>query len=233
MKVKQAGFTLVELTIAVAFIGILLLAVVTTALALGHTYQRGTTMRDVNQAGREVMDSMRRDIAASSPSQLKVLLLPNAVNPETARVCTGSASYLINFASHLNSGSGQVIRAGTSSSSEAVRLMRVVDGGSANCTVASNGQYGLTVQGTNPQEMLNAQQEGGSNNVAVHYLQLSPIGNDDESKLYRLTLRIGTNDVDTTTDERCRSPQEDNENFDYCALYDFETIIRAGYRSED
>lgn len=231
MKANRRGFTLVELTIAIAFIGILLIAVVTTAIALGRTYQKGTSLRDVNQIGREVMDGMRRDIAAASPSQLKVIALPSADNPETMRLCTGSVSYIINLAEHLNTEGGQFVR--MAESNQPARLVRVVDGGGANCVPGGNGQYSLSVIGTNQQELLTDQEEGGSNNIAVHALEFTEVGGEDESRLYNLLVRLGTNDVSTTNEGRCVEPTDSASNFDFCALYDFETVIRAGYRSEE
>lgn len=231
MKANSRGFTIVELTLAIAFVGVLLIAVVTTAVGLGRTYQKGITLRDVNQTGREISDVMRRDLAAASPKELKVQLLPNASNPETARICTGSVSYLINFARHLNSGSGQVIKASNQPSAPTAKLMRVLDSSGANCLRNASGQYQLFVQGTNQQELLGASKQGDATNLAIHAIEVQTLNQQADSQLLRLKLRLGTNQIGSVDADRCADPSSSSANFDYCALYDFETIIRAGYRS--
>ena len=228
---NKLGFTIVELTLAIAFIGILLIAVVTVAVGMGRTYQKGMTLRDVNQAGREVSDAMRRDIAAASPSQLEVLVLPNATNPETARICTGSVSYLINFAGYLNNPDGQIIKDSNSSTgAKSVHLSRVVDTDGSNCQTNASGQYATYVVGTNQRELLGAV-DCDSQSLAVHGFSLDPVADQSSSMLYRLFLRIGTNQLDSVDSNRCKNPNDTSANFDFCALYDFDTIIRAGYRS--
>ena len=227
MRANRTGFTIVELTLAIAFVGILLIVVVTTAVGLGRTYQKGMTLRDVNQAGREVSDSMRRDIAMASPSQLKVILLPTAA-PETARICTGEVSYLINFAEHLNN---SAVSQQISYDGEPVHLTRVADSGGVNCNTNASGQYSMVAQGENPQELLGSV-DNDKQSLAVHDFRLESVNKvGDESQLLKLSVRIGTNQVDSVDNDRCKNPNQTTANFDYCSLYDFETIIRAGYRS--
>lgn len=230
MKANRLGFTIVELTLAIAFIGILLIVVLTTAVGLGRTYQKGMTLRDVNQAGREVSDTMRRDIASASPSQLTVKIFNGSSSPETARICTGSVSYLLNFASYLNNPRGQLIKDSNQANAKAVHLARVVDNGGRNCQPNASGQYSMYVIGDNQQELLSAA-DGDSQNLAVHEFSLGAVTEMDDSKLYRLFLRLGTNQRDSVDVDRCVNPNQTSSDFDYCALYDFETIIRAGYRS--
>lgn len=227
MRANRTGFTIVELTLAIAFVGILLIAVVTTAVGLGRTYQKGMTLRDVNQAGREVSDIMRRDIAAASPTQL-VIMLPSLSSPESARICTGSASYLINFASHLND--SNTIKSSDQPNAEPVHLARVVDSDGSNCRYNASGSYDMYVKGSDQQELLGSL-DGDSQSLAVHDFDLEEITEQDNSKLYRLFLRLGTNQTDSVDVDRCKNPSQTSANFDYCALYDFETIIRLGYRS--
>ena len=233
MKASRQGFTLVELTLAIAFVGILLIAVVTTAVGLGRTYQKGITLRDVNQTGREITDIMRRDIAAASPTEVEVLMLPSASQAETARICTGTVSYLINFAEHLNAEDSQVIESNNQPGASAVRLTRVLDSGGTNCLRNASSQYELYVQGDNQQELLSATDEQSANNLAVHRLSLEAINEQEDSQLFRLSLRLGTNEQNSIDGDRCIDPASSSANFDYCALYDFETIIRAGYRSSN
>ena len=61
MMRRSTGFTIIELTLAMAFISVLLLSIVMTAIQAGRIYNRGAVLRSVNQAGRDVSDTLRRD----------------------------------------------------------------------------------------------------------------------------------------------------------------------------
>lgn len=223
MKARNTGFTLIELTLALAFVGILLVAVVTVAVSLGNTYQRGITMRDVNQVGRQVMEQMRRDIANADPAELEIT--PPIAG--TVRLCTGSVSYIVNLATEFNDDSAELIEY----DDRPVRLMRVSDGSGMNCAQDADGKYPTTVVGDNPQDLLVSQSEaGGSNNLAIHQLTLTPVVGEVQNRLYDLGLRIGTNDEGSVDGDKCQigTPEADLR---FCVVYDFETIVRVGYGS--
>lgn len=63
---KKNGFTLIELMLAVAFLGTLLLSVAMLAMRLIDMYTKGSTMRAVNSIGGAIVDDMRTSITSSS-----------------------------------------------------------------------------------------------------------------------------------------------------------------------
>ena len=63
----KTGFTLIELMLAVAFLGTLLLSIAMLAMRLVDMYTKGATMRSVNSVGSAIMDDMRAHISSSTP----------------------------------------------------------------------------------------------------------------------------------------------------------------------
>lgn len=232
MRRNRQGFTLVELAIAIAFIAILLVAVTTVALGIGRTYQRGITLRDVNQAGREVMEVMQQDLAAANTKSMVVVQRPIGKDVETVRICTGTVSYLINLATALNKKDGQLIRTGSTSASLPARLVRVSDLGGVNCQL-KDGTYPMVVQGLHAQDLL----ADGENSLAVHRIdvkglfKLNAASEEEQAQLYELSLVLGTHRAGTVNTEtsRCEAPQSSQSDFEYCAVYEFKTVVRAGY----
>ena len=66
---KKKGFTIVELSLAIAFIGVLSIIVVLVISNAISAYHRGITLNQINTVGMDLVDDMRKAIQ-SSPSQL-------------------------------------------------------------------------------------------------------------------------------------------------------------------
>ena len=56
---RAKGFTLVELTLVMAFMSILLLSILTMTIYAGKLYTKGVTNKTMNQIGREIFDLMK------------------------------------------------------------------------------------------------------------------------------------------------------------------------------
>ena len=63
---RQNGFTLIELMLAMAFVSALLIAVAMTVIQIASIYNRGITLKDVNQTGSSVASELQRNIAGSA-----------------------------------------------------------------------------------------------------------------------------------------------------------------------
>ena len=99
MSVKrQHGFTLVELTIAMAMGGVLLLVMSTGIIKLFTVYQAGVSIRNSQQSARILSDVITRDIRASygmgtiDDSTTKGLCLMTTT-PDTLGKANGVAYY--------------------------------------------------------------------------------------------------------------------------------------------
>ena len=69
-EVAKEGFTLVELSLAMAFVGVLSVAVVLIISNTVSAYRRGLTLSRVNMVGSDLVDDMRSSIQGSSAKSL-------------------------------------------------------------------------------------------------------------------------------------------------------------------
>lgn len=231
---NQQGFTLIELTIALAFLSVLLIAILTLTLAAGKMYVKGTTNKTINQSGREIQDIMRRDFLAADRSRISAVATEGSVGRNSGRICLGSVSYVWNTAGMLNDKNADAtnyqsrIRIG---SGEPVRLMRVVDANSDMC--ARNPATGrlprtIAVSSTNRAELLG----GEGREFALYEVNITPIISEGVRGMYRVKYTIGTNDIGTTEREggtgyvRCKPDATATANFDYCSVVDFDMMLR-------
>lgn len=153
---KKNGFTLIELMLAVAFLGTLLLSVAMLAMRLIDMYTKGSTMRAVNSIGGAIVDDMRTSITSSSnwTNHIEDFVINSEgidkakeaerqyfrlhTNSETGfadygAFCTNSYTYVFNYqAAMLRYREGATdgfIKIGTSTSQRPYGLARIKDPG--------------------------------------------------------------------------------------------------------
>lgn len=231
MATKQRGFTLVELNLSVAFVAILILGIAMTTVQVTRMYQKGVTVKTVNQVGRDITEQLRRDFAAASPS---------AVNLDSAgsgRVCLGNVSYLFNDAVNLND-EDDSNNIKWSDGIESVVLVRVEDPSGTYCQRESPGGLGAPFI----KQHIESGDEAGANELlaadtvplAIHQFDamtsLSNASGGIRQSIYQLAVTLGTNEVETVdnTARTCLPPTESSANFDNCFVSKFETVVRAG-----
>lgn len=93
------GFTLIELTMTIAFISLLLLAIGATTSGVINAYRKGITMKDVNSAGRELIEEFSTAIQ-ESPSLLPESICLKAFddkNSNNYKACVADEAYGIIF----------------------------------------------------------------------------------------------------------------------------------------
>lgn len=88
-KSQPAGFTVVELMLAMAGIAFLLLFVVFAITHATNLYSKGIAVRQINQVGRQVSDEISREIRYGGEPKILV---------DKHRLCIGSKSYIWNNA---------------------------------------------------------------------------------------------------------------------------------------
>lgn len=71
LKDSLAGFTLVEVTLALLFISMLLLAIAMLSLHITSTYQKGLAIKAVSANGRILIDDLVRAISASPNKDIR------------------------------------------------------------------------------------------------------------------------------------------------------------------
>ena len=106
---KSNGFTIIEITLAMAFISVLLLSITLVSIQAGKVYNRGVILRDVNQSGREISDTLRRDFVQTNAKKITknesgdyIITVRESSNDISSRFCLGDYSYVWNYAKILN-----------------------------------------------------------------------------------------------------------------------------------
>lgn len=227
MKRSQTrGFTLIELNLAMIFVAILVIGVAATAISVTKINQRGVMLKTINQTGREVMEQMRRDIAAAKTDQVQYIAPVGGVG----RLCLGTVSYTFNTAEALALGSAGTIRDTTKADQPTITLVRMQDKGSEWCRQIS-GVF-VKNQVTAPDEAVELLQTDQLP-VAIHSMDVKPLAQTVSSSatqgLVSLTMILGTNEASTIRADAvaCKPPTDHQTNFDNCAVREFHTVIRS------
>lgn len=226
--VKKDGFTLVELMLAMTFIAILLVAIAMTTIQISSIYNKGITLREVNQAGRAVAEELQRTIASSSPFDAN----PNSstarylVRPGGGRLCVGQYSYTWNYGNAIAGGAGAPAIFNFYENGDVVRFAKVNDPSASLCIDPN-----LRISKADAAEMLAA----GDRDLVIHALTVTRGANDADigQALYAISMTIGTNDQQqlVTNDTSCRPPAQGVGNEDYCSVNQFDIVARAGNKS--
>jgi prepilin-type N-terminal cleavage/methylation domain-containing protein len=224
--VKKDGFTLIELMLSMSFISLLLLAIAMTTIQVSNIYNRGLTLREVNQAGRSISEELQRNIAAATPFEVDPAapLTKYIVHPEGGRLCIGRYTYAWNFGSALRAGAGTPYN--TYPDNTPIRFVKVNDPGGKLCTDPT-----LDIQRTAATDMLTA----GDRDLVMHKFTITKTANDPTmgASLYAISMTIGTNDEAelVTGDTSCKPPAESAGNENYCSVNQFDIIARAGNKA--
>ena len=234
---RQKGFTIIELTLSMAFVSVLLLAIVMTSIQAGRIYNKGVVLESVNQASRDIGDSIRRDFMQSDAAHVSqtdesesVIILSEGGQPKSGRFCLGGYSYLWNYPSVLEAAlagesvSGPVVKRGD----KIINFVRVVDDGGSFCA-SSDGNYETNI-GADRQLMSMLDEKGDQGVVlAIHELGIEPVlANSNSSEaLFRVNYTIGTSAQAEINGQQCRPPADGSANDQFCAINQFEMIVRT------
>lgn len=235
MKRRDAGFTLIELTLAMAFIAILLLTILYTTLHAGKLYTKGITNKTLNQIGREVTDTIRRDFISTDPERVLSPAPTGSADAVSGRLCLGSASYTWNTAALLNADTTKLTYQDGALTTP-VTFRRVLDSDGALCQMDGTGKF---VVNEIPSSMQSADLLSGvGQDFAVYDLQFNRLGERGGQGLYSMKLVIGTNAKDTTETDvastvLCKPPTDNQADFEYCSIAEFDLVLRAGGGQDD
>lgn len=230
---SSSGFTIIELMIAMAFIALLLLAIAAAVMQIGAIYNKGITMKSVNQAGRLIVSDMKRVIGEAQPFETADAFKPqdhnqgaNSSSPdyEGGRLCTGIYSYIWNIGRHIDPDgpSSQANKYAGADSDKPLRLVRVRDNGGQYC----KGNARSPVQFSDATELLS---EG---NLTVQNFHIDALTDNQASGMGLYSISIVISDADqgaiNTVDNTCKPPSDDTSYQDFCAVNQFDFTARAG-----
>lgn len=228
-KTLQGGFTIIELLLAMTFVSVLLLAIAVMVIQIGTVYNKGITMRAVDQAGRLVSADVQQSLGQSQPLMLESAYVlqrapgsSNSDQPEGGRLCTGSYTYIWNFGVALSEQRYRPINKFVDSDQE-IRMVRIRDAGGQYCSNLT-----APIESARATEILAA----GDRNLALHEFTIRELARDTAlgQALYGVTMKIGTNDQSalTTIDASCKPPSDDEAMQEYCAVNMFDFTAQAG-----
>ena len=225
----KQGFTLIELMLAMTFISILLLSITMVGIQAGRMYSRGVVLRDVNQAGRDISDTFRRDFLQANAGKINItgLRVPNNENWTTGRLCLGAHSYVWNNPKYLDDpsllGANRLFKV----DGNPINLVRVVDADGGLCKRDGSGRYPETVDMAKSSNLLRPI-SSGDGSIGIHNVTLEKITSDSSREaLYRLTFTLGTSKMSEIRNSSCKAPDETDSNFEFCAINKFEMIVRT------
>lgn len=227
---SQQGFTIIELLVAMAFVSMLLLGIALTVIQVMNIYNKGLTMKAVDQAGRAVSADIRQTLSQSQPfstdAALQLQRYPDSDtdSPDGGRLCTGLYTYVWNYGKSMDHPIN-TYRVGDSE----IRFARVRDNGAQYCANPTR-----PIEQADATELLSA----GDRNLAIQSFTITRLANDPSigQALYRIVMEIGTNNQDAlqraqaldTIDTTCRPPSDDSSLQDFCAVNQFDFTAQAG-----
>lgn len=231
-QTSRSGFTIVELMIAMAFISLLLLAIAMTVMQIGAIYNKGVTMKSVNQSGRIIVTDMKRTIGESQPFDVAVAYRPHdhnqgsqeTVDYDAGRLCTGLYSYIWNIGTHISSDdpASQVNKYEGTDNQKQIRLVKVRDSGGQYCKGEASG----AINQSNAAELLS---EG---NLAVQDFHIERVTTNMVTGMAIYNIRLTISNADTeaisTVDNTCKPPSEEAILQNYCSVNEFAFTARAG-----
>lgn len=238
----QEGFTLIELMLSMSFIGMLLVAIAATSMQLMHTYTKGVTIREVNQAGRVISEDLERTIASSPLFKVSPAKTGDPSDPpgasdskyvtkagEGGRLCTGNYTYAWNYGKPIElsekNGVPQTYNK-YDTGNDIIRFVKVHDTGGILCTNVNQ-----PIPRDSARELLSA----GDRNLAIQRLVVSEGAKNDVSgqAMYTISLILGTNDQTqlNATGTNCLPPTQGSGSEEFCAINQFDIVARAGNRS--
>lgn len=230
--VNTKGFTLIELMLSMTFIAILLIAIAMTTIQISNIYNKGITLREVNQAGRAISDELQRSIASSTPFDATpkkddspaTATSKYVVRDGGGRLCLGSYTYAWNYGKAIAGGPGAPAIFNTfDNHSGTVRFVKVPDASGALCATPAT-----PIPHANATDML----ASGDRDLVLHSFELTQTASEPTTNqsIYAITMLIGTNDRQqlTSNDASCKPPSGGVGDEDYCSVNQFSIIARAG-----
>lgn len=242
IKVRQ-GFTLVELSLSLVFIGVLSLTIALIINNAVSSYRRGVTLNQVNTVGMELVDDIRGALQASPPDRDKIcgdnkdckrteLIYEENGLPMYGAVCTGKYSYVWN--------SGYAVSSGKKVSVEGDNDFRLAKWDdpiteSNKETICSKNnesidRFALPDKAKNKEEILLAEDDENPLVLYSFKVQKPAVGPKGDTAYYTASFILGTVQGGiniNATGDFCKAPKDGGGAFDYCAINKFNFAAQA------
>ncbi len=247
---RRDGFTLIELMLAMTFVAILLLTIAMTIVQMGTVYNRGMTLKEVNQSARDVADDLRRNVQAAGvfnvgtgPDTTDYVKFSRVVDGNnvvvSGRLCLGNYTYIWNTATAIETNFADRARYLTSSGAvgDTVNFVKIADTGKKYCIKNSSGalinKNILYADASSATELL----KPGDRTIRMLHFAVSSSDTAYDAtagqRLYQFSYTLGTGQTSTMVmtagiPTACLGPNEENSNLAYCNVQQFGIVLRAG-----
>ncbi len=211
---NQQGFTIIELTLSMAMLSVLMIIIILSAMNITGTYNKGITLKRVNQSGRAISTELQSDLRRSAIGDgvTKVVNIgyrERIIDGQTYRtgVCIGKNSYI--WSLYLDGG-GVVEEKFTND--QTISMIKISDPGMC----VKDPDYKVPNK-SNSSILL-------GDDLVVR--QPTDVQWGDSSGIIRFTFTISTSDSDVgviTADDACVGGKEKS----FCALNTFEVTAYA------
>jgi prepilin-type N-terminal cleavage/methylation domain-containing protein len=222
IQYSKKGFTLIELTLALAFVSVLLISIATTTIQLGQTYNRGLTIKSLNQAGRNIISELQRTINSGITFNITDGYIHDNIG---GRLCTGTYSYVWNYGKSLNNSS--VTNNKYVNSKSPIRFAKVIDSGGTYCSYTDTPP---NIIDDNATEMLTV----GDRELAIQSFTVSSKDSSYDavtnSRAYYFSFTIGTNKASELSSDylSCLAPGVKGSNLTYCTVQTYTINLITG-----
>lgn len=198
------GFTVIELLVATAVFGTVLVVVTTGVMQLSRVYYKGITERNTQNTAREIMDRISQGIQFNGGNATETNTSPTPGNSYAFCVGNQQYSYTVGY---------QVSDSPSPSKFQSYHGLVVND--VAGCTSSTPAQN-VRVSAVSGRELL-------APNMRLANLQVTNVGAD----LYRVSVRIVYGDDDilnnpTATNASCQGVRAGTQ---FCAISDLTTVV--------
>jgi len=232
---KNAGFTIIEMVLAMAFLAFLLLAIALITMQITRQYNHGLIVKDINQLSRSLSDDLTRDITASRPFAIDADSTQYYNGSVSGRLCLGDYSYVWNYGTPISTGDNTLVKYDDGT---VVRLARINDKTKRYCLKSGSDFVVTSVKKADAVELL----DQSDHDLAVDYFQVysadSASDTYTDERLYTVDVTISTNSDRNalTTDDyqgyRCKIDGEAGADPNYCVSQVFSLTARAQHKLE-
>lgn len=229
---RNSGFTLVELMLAMSFLAMLLLMISLLVLQVSMIYNKGLTLKAVNESGQLISSEIQRRLSTAPRETVDHFekKSQDGSKEQGGRICADNVVYAWNITGA--SASDAPNRYTGSDSETPIRFIKFTGSREEYCVV-DQGQTAPSgeINRDEVTELINPETEG----LVIRSFTFNAIGgsegtniNGDRSQaLYRVAFTIGTDTIDLidSNSNTCRPPAEAKQEF--CAVNEFSFIARS------
>lgn len=205
------GFTITELMFAMTFLSVLLIIIIGSVIEITRTYNKGITMKRVNQSGRTIGEELTRAVQQTQPTSIMY-------DNSKGRLCLGNYSFIWSIKPVNPDAPHAVDIDNRYDSGKPVLFAKVSDSGSNYCKNPSSN-----IPEDDAKELL-------GDGLAVHsptefWTTVSDRLSNNSADLISAKYTIGTSDNDLIDDAsgRCKGGSDT----DFCALNEFNVTVYA------